>query len=67
MVFQLNPFPKSIFENALMAKNSWSSKNKTELEEIVHTSLKAAIFDEVKDRLDETGTSLSGGQQQGFV
>ena len=50
---------------SLWPKNSWSSKDKTELEEIVHTSLKkAAIFDEVKDRLDETGTSLSGGQQQ---
>ena len=67
MVFQKpNPFPKSIFENVAYGPRIHGlAKDKTELEEIVHTSLKkAAIFDEVKDRLDETGTSLSGGQQQ---
>ena len=67
MVFQKpNPFPKSIFENVAYGPRIHGlAKDKTELEEIVYTSLKkAAIFDEVKDRLDETGTSLSGGQQQ---
>tara|TARA_X000000368_G_scaffold51999_1_gene37080 strand:- start:1702 stop:2466 length:765 start_codon:yes stop_codon:yes gene_type:complete len=67
MVFQKpNPFPKSIFENVAYGPRIHGlAKNKTELEEIVVTSLKkAAIFEEVKDRLDETGTSLSGGQQQ---
>tara|TARA_X000000368_G_scaffold145421_1_gene114733 strand:+ start:5169 stop:5939 length:771 start_codon:yes stop_codon:yes gene_type:complete len=67
MVFQKpNPFPKSIFENVAYGPRIHGlAKDKIELEEIVFTSLKkAAIFEEVKDRLDETGTSLSGGQQQ---
>ena len=67
MVFQKpNPFPKSIFENVAYGPRIHGlAKDKNELEEIVYSSLKkAAIFDEVKDRLDETGTSLSGGQQQ---
>ena len=67
MVFQKpNPFPKSIYENvAYGPKIHGLSKNKTDLEEIVVTSLKkAGLFEEVKDRLDHSGTSLSGGQQQ---
>lgn len=67
MVFQKpNPFPKSIFDNvAYGPKIHGLSKNKTDLEEIVVTSLKkAGLFEEVKDRLDHSGTSLSGGQQQ---
>ena len=67
MVFQKpNPFTKSIFENVAYGPRIHGlAKDKNELEEIVYSSLKkAAIFDEVKDRLDETGTSLSGGQQQ---
>ena len=67
MVFQKpNPFPKSIYENvAYGPKIHGLAKNKTELEEIVVTSLKkAGLFEEVKDRLDHPGTGLSGGQQQ---
>ncbi|MEO1718608.1 MAG: phosphate ABC transporter ATP-binding protein PstB [Pseudomonadota bacterium] len=67
MVFQKpNPFPKSIFENiAYGPKIHGQTKNKTELEEVVVTSLKkAGLFEEVKDRLYDTGTGLSGGQQQ---
>ncbi|MBL0936113.1 MAG: phosphate ABC transporter ATP-binding protein [Rhizobiaceae bacterium] len=67
MVFQKpNPFPKSIFENvAYGPKIHGLASNKTDLEEIVVTSLKkASLFEEVKDRLHEPGTGLSGGQQQ---
>ncbi len=67
MVFQKpNPFPKSIYENvAYGPKIHGLASNKAELDEIVITSLqKAGLFNEVKDRLDESGTSLSGGQQQ---
>ena len=67
MVFQKpNPFPKSIFENiAYGPRIHGIAKDKTELEEIVVGSLKrAGLFEEVKDRLDDSGTSLSGGQQQ---
>ena len=67
MVFQKpNPFPKSIYENvAYGPKIHGLAKNKIELDEIVVNSLeKAGLWDEVKDRLDEPGTSLSGGQQQ---
>ncbi len=67
IVFQKpNPFPKSIFENvAYGPKIHGLAANKAELEEIVVKSLrKASLFDEVKDRLHEPGTSLSGGQQQ---
>jgi phosphate transport system ATP-binding protein len=67
MVFQKpNPFPKSIFENVAYGPRIHGMiKNKTDAEEIVVTSLrKAGLFDEVKDRLHETGTGLSGGQQQ---
>lgn len=67
MVFQKpNPFPKSIFENiAYGPRIHGQTKNKTDLEEVVVTSLKkAGLFEEVKDRLHDTGTGLSGGQQQ---
>ena len=67
MVFQKpNPFPKSIFDNvAYGPKIHGLTNSKVELEELVVNSLKkAGLFEEVKDRLDEPGTSLSGGQQQ---
>jgi phosphate transport system ATP-binding protein len=67
MVFQKpNPFPKSIFENVAYGPRIHGiATSKTDLEEIVVTSLqKASLFEEVKDRLNETGTGLSGGQQQ---
>nr|WP_314260995.1 phosphate ABC transporter ATP-binding protein PstB [uncultured Devosia sp.] len=67
MVFQKpNPFPKSIYENvAYGPKIHGLAKNKTDMDEIVVSSLrKAGLFEEVKDRLNEPGTGLSGGQQQ---
>ena len=67
MVFQKpNPFPKSIYENVAYGPRIHGlTKNKAELDAIVESSLrKAAIWDEVKDRLTEPGTGLSGGQQQ---
>lgn len=67
MVFQKpNPFPKSIFENiAYGPRIHGLASTKGELREIVEHSLKrAGLFEEVKDRLDDAGTSLSGGQQQ---
>ncbi|MFZ7125442.1 MAG: phosphate ABC transporter ATP-binding protein PstB [Desulfobacterales bacterium] len=67
MVFQKpNPFPKSIYQNvAYGPKIHGLSRNKAELDEIVEKSLRrAGLWDEVKDRLDQPGTSLSGGQQQ---
>ncbi|MGE0500865.1 MAG: phosphate ABC transporter ATP-binding protein PstB [Rhizobiaceae bacterium] len=67
MVFQKpNPFPKSIYENVGYGpKIHGLAKGKAELDEIVELSLKkAALWNEVKDRLAEPGTGLSGGQQQ---
>lgn len=67
MIFQKpNPFPKSIFENiAYGPRIHGLADTKTDLEEIVVTSLqKAGLFEEVKDRMDAPGTGLSGGQQQ---
>lgn len=67
MVFQKpNPFPKSIFENVAYGPRIHGlTNNKTELEELVHSSLeRAGLLKEVKDRLDAPGTGLSGGQQQ---
>ncbi|MCL2460846.1 MAG: phosphate ABC transporter ATP-binding protein PstB [Euryarchaeota archaeon] len=66
MVFQKpNPFPKSIFENIAFAPRIHGVKNKKDLANIVEESLrKAAIWDEVKDRLDKPAYDLSGGQQQ---
>jgi phosphate transport system ATP-binding protein len=67
MVFQKpNPFPKSIFDNVAYGPRIHGlSQSKVDLEEIVHASLaKAGLWNEVKDRLTESGTGLSGGQQQ---
>ncbi|HRK95183.1 MAG TPA: phosphate ABC transporter ATP-binding protein PstB [Rhodospirillales bacterium] len=67
MVFQKpNPFPKSIFENVAYGPRIHGiARDKTQLEEIVVTSLeRAGLFGEVKDRMHEPGTGLSGGQQQ---
>ena len=67
MVFQKpNPFPKSIFDNVAYGPRIHGLvRDRTDLEEIVHTSLeRAGLLDEVKDRLDQPGTGLSGGQQQ---
>jgi len=67
MVFQKpNPFPKSIYENiAYGPKIHGLAPTKSDLDEIVETSLKkAGLWDEVKDRLNQPGTGLSGGQQQ---
>ncbi len=67
MVFQKpNPFPKSIYDNvAYGPKIHGLSNSKSELDAIVEASLKkAALWNEVKDRLDSPGTGLSGGQQQ---
>jgi len=67
MVFQKpNPFPKSIYDNVSYGpKIHGMTRSKAELDEIVEKSLRrAALWDEVKDRLNEPGTGLSGGQQQ---
>ena len=67
MVFQKpNPFPKSIFDNVAYGPRIHGlTSNKSELNEVVEQSLRrAALWDEVKDRLDSPGTGLSGGQQQ---
>jgi phosphate transport system ATP-binding protein len=64
MVFQKpNPFPKSIFDN--IAYGPRVAGRKKDLDEVVETSLrKAALWDEVKDRLNDSAIGLSGGQQQ---
>jgi phosphate transport system ATP-binding protein len=67
MVFQKpNPFPKSVYENVAYGPRIHGlARNKAELDEIVMTSLKrASLWEEVKDRLQDSGTGLSGGQQQ---
>ena len=67
MVFQKpNPFPKSIYDNVCYGpKIHGIAESKDDLDAIVENSLKkAALWNEVKDRLQEPGTSLSGGQQQ---
>src|SRR6476659_3955883 len=67
MVFQKpNPFPKSIFENVAYGPRIHGlAQCKSELDAIVEKSLKrASLWEEVKDRLSESGTALSGGQQQ---
>ena len=67
MVFQKpNPFPKSIYENVAYGPRIHGlAAGKAELDEIVERSLKrAGLWEEVKDRLTESGTALSGGQQQ---
>jgi phosphate transport system ATP-binding protein len=69
MVFQKpNPFPKSIYENVAYGLRLLGVNNRVQLDEAVERSLKgAALWDEVKDRLDSSGLSLSGGQQQRLV
>ncbi|TFH25403.1 MAG: phosphate ABC transporter ATP-binding protein [Myxococcales bacterium] len=67
MVFQKpNPFPKSIYDNVAYGPRIHGLvRSPAELDELVHKSLeRAGLLDEVKDRLQEPGTSLSGGQQQ---
>jgi phosphate transport system ATP-binding protein len=66
MVFQKpNPFPKSIFDNVAYGPKLLGTKRKADLEPIVEESLvKAALWDEVKDRLKNSALGLSGGQQQ---
>jgi len=66
MVFQKpNPFPKSIYDNIAYGPRIHGIKNKKVLDEIVEKSLRgAAIWDEVKDRLNQNAYGLSGGQQQ---
>jgi len=66
MVFQKsNPFPKSIFDNVAYGPRIHGEKNPKRLAEIVEQSLQqAAIWDEVKDRLQANAMGLSGGQQQ---
>ncbi|MFO1063772.1 MAG: phosphate ABC transporter ATP-binding protein PstB [Pirellulales bacterium] len=66
MVFQKpNPFPMSIFENVVYPLRIDGQRDKKVLSEVCETSLRgAALWDEVKDRLNESGLGLSGGQQQ---
>ena len=66
MVFQRpNPFPMSIFENVAFGPRRHGMKSRAELAAIVEKSLRqAALWDEVKDKLDQSGLALSGGQQQ---
>ena len=66
MVFQKpNPFPMSIYDNIAYGPRTHGIKKKSELDEIVEKSLRgAAIWDEVKDRLNKSALGMSGGQQQ---
>lgn len=67
MVFQKpNPFPKSIYENVAYGPRIHGlARAKSDMDQIVERSLKrAGLWDEVKDRLQDSGTALSGGQQQ---
>jgi phosphate transport system ATP-binding protein len=70
MVFQKpNPFPKSIYENVAYGPRIHGlAKNKAQMDEIIERALRrAGLWEEVKDRLGQPGTSLSGGQQQRLV
>ena len=66
MVFQKpNPFPKSIYDNLAFGPKISGVKKKSELDDIVESSLRrAALWDEVKDRLKASAMGMSGGQQQ---
>ena len=66
MVFQHpNPFPKSIYDNIAYGPRTHGITDKSKLDQIVEESLRgAAIWDEVKDKLDRRATDISGGQQQ---
>ncbi len=69
MVFQKpNPFPKSIYENVAYGLRIQGIKDKRRIDEVVEEALRgAALWDEVKDRLDDNALGLSGGQQQRLV
>jgi phosphate transport system ATP-binding protein len=66
MIFQRpNPFPKTIFDNVAYGPRAHGVKSMAQLEEIVERSLRqAALWEEVKDRLDKSALAISGGQQQ---
>ena len=66
MVFQQsNPFPKSIYQNIAFGLHIHGVRNKEKVDEVVETSLRqTALWDEVKDRLNDNAYTLSGGQQQ---
>ena len=66
MVFQkANPFPMSIYDNIAYGPRTHGIRSKSKLNEIVEKSLRdAAIWDEVKDRLNKSALGMSGGQQQ---
>ena len=66
MVFQkANPFPMSIYDNVAYGPRTHGVRNKVKLDELVEQSLRgAAIWDEVRDRLNKSALGLSGGQQQ---
>jgi phosphate transport system ATP-binding protein len=66
MVFQKpNPFPTSIYENVAYGPRQHGTKRRARLDEIVETTLRrAALWDDVKDRLDGSAVGMSGGQQQ---
>ena len=66
MVFQKpNPFPMSVYDNITFGPKTHGIKKKSKLDEIVESSLKdAALWDDLKDRLDKSALGLSGGQQQ---
>ena len=66
MVFQQpNPFPKSVYDNVAYGPRIFGVRGKAQLDEIVERSLRqAAIWDELKDRLNKSAVGLSGGQQQ---
>ncbi|MEJ2011166.1 MAG: phosphate ABC transporter ATP-binding protein PstB [Anaerolineales bacterium] len=66
MVFQRpNPFPKSIYDNVAYGPRLYGVRRRSELDEIIENSLRqAALWDEVKDKLHQSGLALSGGQQQ---
>jgi phosphate transport system ATP-binding protein len=66
MVFQRpNPFPKSIYDNVAYGPRLYGIRRRSDLDGIVERSLKsAALWDEVRDKLHQSGLSISGGQQQ---
>ena len=66
MVFQRwNPFPKSIYDNVAFGPRINGERNRSALDEVVERSLRrAALWDEVRDRLNQSALTLSGGQQQ---
>jgi phosphate transport system ATP-binding protein len=66
MVFQRpNPFPKSIYDNVAYGPRLYGIRRKSDLDALVEKSIKqAALWDEVKDKLHQSGLSISGGQQQ---